>query len=86
MRRGAFLVLLAGVVALGAAALSSGDERPVKTAAKPRAEAKADLPPLPQMRPKVVEPVAGNGVTPSVTRGSSRESVEPGPQIAGNRF
>jgi cell wall-associated NlpC family hydrolase len=60
MRRGLLLVLLAGVAALVAAALSSGEERPA-TAAKPAAEHAADLPPLPQMRPKVVEPVAGNG-------------------------
>jgi cell wall-associated NlpC family hydrolase len=60
MRRGVLLVLLAGVAALIAAALSSGQE-PHKAAAAPTPAAKADLPPLPQMRPKVVEPVAGNG-------------------------
>jgi cell wall-associated NlpC family hydrolase len=63
MRRGALLVLIAGLAALVAAALSSGQERPAQQAAKPAA--KADLPPLPQMRPKVVEPVAGNGGEPS---------------------
>jgi cell wall-associated NlpC family hydrolase len=60
MRRGALLVLLAGVAALVAAGLSSGKEPKEAVASKPPA-AKADLPPLPQMRPKVVEPVAGNG-------------------------
>jgi cell wall-associated NlpC family hydrolase len=89
MRRGALLVLLAGVTALGAAALSSGDERPVKTAAKPRAQAKADLPPLPQMRPKVVEPVAGNGggttaQAPTTDPGLSEVGPTPkGPASAG---
>jgi cell wall-associated NlpC family hydrolase len=88
MRRGALLVLLAGIAALVAAALSSGHERPTTaTAAKPPA-AKADLPPLPQMRPKVVEPVAGNGGTgaqaPTTDPGLSEVGPKPkGPASAG---
>jgi cell wall-associated NlpC family hydrolase len=63
MRRGVLLALLAGVAALVAAALSSGSEPKPRAAAKPPvAKETAELPPLPEkMRPKVVEPVAGNG-------------------------
>jgi cell wall-associated NlpC family hydrolase len=87
MRKGALLVVLAGVAALVAAALSSGHERPATAAAKP--SAKADLPPLPQMRPKVVEPVAGNGdgataQAPSTDPGLSEVGPKPkGPASAG---
>jgi hypothetical protein len=67
MRRGALLALVAGLAALGTGwlALSAsgrdGDRAPAapRVAQAPAAE-KADLPPLPEMRPKVVEPVAGD--------------------------
>jgi cell wall-associated NlpC family hydrolase len=86
MRRGALLVLLAGVAALVAAALSAGQERHA-TAARPAAKA-AELPPLPQMRPKVVEPVAGNGgassEAPTTDPGLSDVGPKPtGPASAG---
>jgi len=62
MRRSVLLILVAGVAALvaGGFALSASGQEDASTArggAAPRAA--ADLPPLPQMRPKVVEPVAG---------------------------
>ena len=48
--------LAAGVLALGA----SGDEQAApKPAAKVQAAKRSELPPLPKLRPKVVEPVAG---------------------------
>jgi cell wall-associated NlpC family hydrolase len=87
MRRGALLVLLAGVAALVAAGLSSGKEpKPAATAKQPAA--KADLPPLPQMRPKVVEPVAGNGggeaQAPETDPGLTKAGPKPkGPASAG---
>jgi hypothetical protein len=77
MRRGVLLVLLAGVAVLVVAALSSGSEPKKAPAAKPVAKEAADLPPLPKMRPKVVEPVAGNG-------GTSEEAVtDPGLEEVG---
>ena len=85
-------MLLAGLAALAVAALSSGKERRV-TAGKPApAAAKRDvLPPLPKMRPKVVEPVAGNGgsagdTTPTTDPGLNTVGPAPkGPASAGAR-
>src|SRR4051794_29044673 len=82
MRRGVLLVLLAGVAALVAAALSSGQE-PHKAAAAPKPAAKADLPPLPQMRPKVVEPVAGNGGADGVAATTDPGLSDVGPAPTG---
>jgi hypothetical protein len=65
MRRGVLLFLFAGVAALAAGGLAlsaSGKEdsrAPSAAASAPAPAPDADLPPLPQMRPKVVEPVAG---------------------------
>jgi hypothetical protein len=60
MRRGALLLLVAGVVALVAGAASGREGR--APAARPlAAKHAAEMPPLPAMRPKVVEPVAGAG-------------------------
>jgi cell wall-associated NlpC family hydrolase len=64
MRRGALLILVCGVAALVVASLSSGSEpkQTAQAAPQPQADKAADLPPLPEkLRPKVVEPVAGNG-------------------------
>jgi hypothetical protein len=72
-------VLLAGVAALVAAALSSGQEPHKTAAAKPAA--KQELPPLPKMRGKVVEPVAGNGGTGS----DSAPATDPGLTDVGPR-
>jgi cell wall-associated NlpC family hydrolase len=62
MRRGVVLVLVAGVAALAAGAVAlSASGREGAAPARPAAKKSAELPPLPDMRPKVVEPVAGNG-------------------------
>ena len=63
LKRGLLLAVLVAVAVGGLALAASGREH---TAAKPAAAAAekkqtAELPPLPDMRPKVVEPVAGNG-------------------------
>ena len=63
MRRGILLFLVVGVAALAAGGLAlsasgrEGGEAPTRTAAAQKQP--AELPPLPEMRPKVVEPVAG---------------------------
>jgi cell wall-associated NlpC family hydrolase len=83
-------VLVCGVAALIAAALSSGSE-PKAQAEKPApAQQEADLPPLPEMRPKVVEPVAGNGGAsddaPTTDPGLTEAGPKPtGPASAGAR-
>ena len=68
------LVVAAGLGALAfAAAGRDTDARAVAVAAPKQQEEKAtDLPPLPDMRPKVVEPVAGNA------GGSSEPITDPG--------
>jgi hypothetical protein len=67
------LLLVTGVVALavGGVALSAPDDEPIN---QPQVAAvkKADLPPLPEMRPKVVEPRAGD------TAGSASNEPDPG--------
>ena len=63
VRRGvlAFLLVAAGIGVLANVAVGrDGDTSAVAAAAPKQEEAVADLPPLPDMRPKVVEPVAGN--------------------------
>jgi cell wall-associated NlpC family hydrolase len=90
MRRGALLILVCGVAALVVASLSSGSEpkRTAQAAPQPEADTAADLPPLPEkMRPKVVEPVAGNGgdaETPTTDPGLTEVGPRPtGPASAG---
>jgi hypothetical protein len=90
LKRGLLLaVLVAVAVAAGGLALAaSGREhtaaRPVAAAEKKQA---ADLPPLPDMRPKVVEPVAGNGgdeAAPVTDPGLTEVGPKPkGPASAG---
>ena len=66
--------LVAGVAALGA----SGEEpraKPKQTAAVK----KSDLPPLPKLRPKVVEPVAGNAGSQDVAPDPGLEDAGPKP-------
>ena len=81
MRRSLVLVLAAGLVALAAGVLAlsaSGDETseaPRPVAAAP--EKKSELPPLPELRPKVVEPVAGAGI------GADEFESDPGLEDAG---
>jgi cell wall-associated NlpC family hydrolase len=63
MRRGVLAVLLvaAGIGALAYAATGrESDATAVAAPAPQETQPAADLPPLPDMRPKVVEPVAGN--------------------------
>jgi cell wall-associated NlpC family hydrolase len=83
MRRAALLVLLAGVVALVVAALSSGQEPKARPSVAKPETAKADLPPLPQMRPKVVQPVAGNGGTGAQAPTTDPGLTEVGPKPTG---
>jgi hypothetical protein len=71
--------LTAGIVALGA----SGDEpraTPRVTAAANKK--KSELPPLPKLRPKVVEPVAGNAGTADVAPDPGLENAGPRPTRA----
>ena len=63
----------AGVVALGA----SGDEPRAK--AQTAAVKKSELPPLPKLRPKVVEPVAGDAGTADVGPDPGLEDAGPKP-------
>ncbi len=63
----------AGVVALGA----SGDEPRAK--AQTAAVKKSELPPLPKLRPKVVEPVAGDAGTADVGPDPGLEDAGPRP-------
>jgi cell wall-associated NlpC family hydrolase len=69
VRRGVLAVLLvaAGIGVLAFAATGRDDDtRAVAATTAPKEKEAADLPPLPDMRPKVVEPVAGNaGGAPS---------------------
>jgi hypothetical protein len=69
MRRGVLLVLVAGLAALTAGGLSLSASGREGASAQPRAGARpaAELPPLPKMRPKVVEPVAGGSSQAPVT-------------------
>jgi hypothetical protein len=80
MRRSIAIVLAAALTALvgGALALSASGDEPV--AAKPRVAApvkKSELPPLPEMRPKVVEPQAGT------TAGEVSDEPDPGLEEVG---
>jgi hypothetical protein len=65
--------LAAGVVVLGA----SGDEQRAK--AQTAAVKKSELPPLPKLRPKVVEPVAGDAGGAEVTADPGLTDVGPKP-------
>jgi hypothetical protein len=66
MRRGVVLVLVAGVAALavGGFALSASGRDPAPSAPLAK-KVETELPPLPEMRPKVVEPVVGGGSAPA---------------------
>jgi cell wall-associated NlpC family hydrolase len=62
LKRGLLLLCVAAVAVGGLALAASGREHaPAKPAAAATKQKTAELPPLPEMRPKVVEPVAGNG-------------------------
>jgi cell wall-associated NlpC family hydrolase len=73
LKRGLLLLFVVALAVGGLALAASGREH---TAAQPAAAKKkqtAALPPLPEMRPKVVEPVAGNG-----GGGASEPATDPG--------
>ena len=70
----------AGAMALGATSKEETPQRPVK-AAVVQQEPESELPPLPKLRPKVVEPVAGDTGT-SVTTDPGLEDVGPKPTRA----
>jgi cell wall-associated NlpC family hydrolase len=75
LRRGLLLLFVVAFAVGGLALAASGREH--APAAKPAAEQPkgqtAELPPLPEMRPKVVEPVAGNG-----GKSASEPTTDPG--------
>jgi cell wall-associated NlpC family hydrolase len=91
MRRGvlAVLVVAAGIGVLAYVAIGHESDTSAVAAAAPKEEKAADLPPLPDMRPKVVEPVAGNagGASEPVTDpGLTAVGPKPkGPASAGTR-
>jgi cell wall-associated NlpC family hydrolase len=74
------VVPVAGLAALGAAvlALSASGDAPVP---KPQIAAakRAELPPLPELRPKVVEPVAGDAGTEDIGPDPGLENAGPRP-------
>jgi hypothetical protein len=72
--------LAAGVVALGA----SGDEPPARAQTAAAAK-KSELPPLPKLRPKVVEPVAGDAGTADVGPDPGLEDAGPKPTAPASR-
>src|SRR5690348_14048336 len=62
MLRGLAVAVIVVALGVGGLALAaSGRERRAATPARAEKPAESKLPPLPDMRPKVVEPVAGNG-------------------------
>src|SRR3954447_16918820 len=90
LKRGLLLTVLVAVAVGGLALAASGREHAAaKPAAAAGAEKKqaAELPPLPDMRPKVVEPVAGNGgdeTAPVTDPGLTEVGPKPkGPASAG---
>src|SRR5215216_3302409 len=80
MRRGVLVVLVvaAGIGVLAYAASGRGSDTRAVASAPAKKEA-AELPPLPDMRPKVVEPVAGNA------GGASEPVTDPGLSEVGPR-
>ena len=78
MRRGLLFMLIAGLAALAAGVVTLSAAGEDKTA-KPQVAAarKSELPPLPKLRPKVVEPVAGDA------GGAVEAAPDPGLENAG---
>jgi hypothetical protein len=74
----------AGAFALGST--STGSELVKRTAVAPRAAEPEELPPLPELRPKVVEPVAGGtGVAPTTDPGLEEVGPKPTRAASGAR-
>jgi hypothetical protein len=87
MRRGILLAFVVGVAALATGALalgSAGDERHGKPVPRVAQRAASELPPLPKLRPKVVEPVAGDtaGAESAPVTDPGLEEVGPKPKRA----
>jgi hypothetical protein len=81
VKRPFVLVLLAGLAALGAGVLAlsaSGDAAPVERKQVAAAK-KSELPPLPKLRPKVVEPVAGDAGTADIAPDPGLTNAGPKP-------
>ena len=72
------LAAVLAAVAAGAYALSASGDEPVAKPPPPRAVEKAGLPPLPEMRPTVVEPEAGN--VPDGATGADPALTDTGPK------
>jgi cell wall-associated NlpC family hydrolase len=88
LKRGLLLLFVVAVAGGGLALAASGREHTVKPAVAAAKKPKtAELPPLPEMRPKVVEPVAGNGgeaAAPGTDPGLTEVGPKPkGPASAG---
>src|SRR4051812_44844416 len=80
MRRGRLLSIVAGIAVLAIGWFAIGASGKDSATTHAAAAAKADaLPPLPTMRPKVVEPVAGA----SAAAADDTTSVDPGLDDAG---
>jgi cell wall-associated NlpC family hydrolase len=73
LKRGLLLALVVALAVGGLALAASGNEQPAPRPVAAEKKQAADLPPLPTMRPKVVEPVVGNG-----GEGSSAPESDPG--------
>jgi hypothetical protein len=88
MRRGVLLALVAGLAALvtgGLALSASGREGSAKEPADAAPSRESDLPPLPKMRPKVVEPVAGDTTGDTTGAASDEPVADPGLEEVGPR-
>jgi cell wall-associated NlpC family hydrolase len=88
LKRGLLLLFVVAVAGGGLALAASGREHSAKPAVAAEKQPKtAELPPLPEMRPKVVEPVAGNGgeaTAPETDPGLTEVGPKPkGPATAG---
>jgi hypothetical protein len=81
MRRRLLLALVAGLAALAAGVLALSASGEGGKVAEPQVAAakKSELPPLPKLRPKVVEPVAGDAGTPDVGPDPGLEDAGPKP-------
>jgi hypothetical protein len=85
-------VIVVAILALGGAAAfalgstSTGSEPVKRAAVAPRAAEPEELPPLPKLRPKVVEPVAGDtGVAPTTDPGLEEVGPKPTQAASGAR-
>jgi cell wall-associated NlpC family hydrolase len=86
LKRGLLLLFVAALAVGGLALAASGREHaPAKPAAAvAKQKQTSSLPPLPEMRPKVVEPVAGNGGTGAATEPAADPGLtEVGPKPKG---